>query len=93
MPTNDTELTNLHDVLDKTVTYDKITYNLNITYDLMRICTNKLKKQKDDGNIGFNSNHIIYVSKKLLVFLSLLFRFVSTLRTSDMQFGITNNVV
>ena len=59
MPTNDTELKNLHDVLDKTVTYDDICNLIKITYDLMRFCTNKLKKQKDDGDIGFNSNNII----------------------------------
>ena len=61
--------------IDKTVTYDEIC-NLNITYDLMRLYTNKLKKQKDDGDIGFNSNNIIYGSEKILVFLSLLFRFM-----------------
>ena len=41
----------MHDILDKTITYDDIC-NLNITYDMMRLCTNKLKKQKDDGDIG-----------------------------------------
>ena len=43
----------------------------------MKLCKIKLKKQRDDGDIGLNSNSIIYGLDKLLVFLSLLFRFMS----------------
>ena len=37
---------------------------------------NKLKKQRDDGDIGLNHNNIIYGSDKLLELSSLLFRFM-----------------
>ena len=33
-------------------------HNLNnFTHNIMGHCKNKLKKQKDDGNIGFKSNN------------------------------------
>ena len=33
-----------------------------------------MKPNKDDGNKGFNSNHLLNGSPKLLIYLSLLFR-------------------
>ena len=36
-------------------------------------CIKRLKHNKDDGSIGFNSNHLLYGGKRLHVLLSLLF--------------------
>ena len=36
-------------------------------------CIKRLKRNKDDGSIGFNSNHLLYGGKRLHVLLSLLF--------------------
>ena len=33
---------------------------MNITDEIIMMCIKKLNKNKHDGNVGFNSNHLIY---------------------------------
>ena len=62
--------------LDKTVTYND---HLNITYDYLGfVKINSKSKKMMVTDIGFNSRNVIYGLRKLLVFLSLLFRFMLT---------------
>ena len=37
-------------------------------------CIKRLKHNKDDGGVGFNSNHLLYGGKRLHVLLSLLLK-------------------
>ena len=50
-----------------------ITEQIYITPDIIRICIGKLKAGKDDGDIGFKSDHIINGTHRLYVLLSLLY--------------------
>ena len=54
VPTDENELNSLRDVIDC-----NITEQIYITPDIIRICIGKLKAGKDDGDIGFKSDHII----------------------------------
>ena len=54
VPTDENELNSLRDVI-----YSNITEQIYITPDIIRICIGKLKAGKDDGDIGFKSDHII----------------------------------
>ena len=40
---------------------------------IIKSCISKLKAEKIDGDIGFNSNHLIHGSQRLYVMLSILF--------------------
>ena len=40
---------------------------------IIKSCIYKLKSDKTDGDIGFNSNHLIHGSQRLCVMLSILF--------------------
>ena len=60
-------------IIDKSVFFKDV-IDLGITPDLICFCKDKPKRIKDDGDIGFNSNHIIYGFDRLYVWLSLLFR-------------------
>ena len=44
-----------------------------ITTKIVKTCFSKLKSGKDDGDIGFKSDHIINGTHRLNVLLSLLF--------------------
>ena len=68
VPTDENELNSLRDVIDS-----NITEQIYITPDIIRICIGKLKAGKDDGDIGFKSDHIINGTHRLYVLLSLLF--------------------
>ena len=50
-----------------------ITEQIHITPDIIRIRIGKLKAGKDDGDIGFKSDHIINGTHRLYVLLSLLY--------------------
>ena len=45
----------------------------NVTPKIIGKCITSLKKNKSDGNKGFNSNHLIYGPLRLKVLLSMLF--------------------
>ena len=47
--------------------------NINVTPDIINDCIAKLKRGKSDGNIGFNSNHLVHREWRIRVLLSLLF--------------------
>ena len=55
-------------------TIKQIDVDVAIMPHIIETCTKRLKRGKDDGNHGFKSDHIINGSKKLFLYLSLLFR-------------------
>ena len=71
VPTDENELNSLRDVIDS-----NITEQIYITPDIIRICISKLKAGKDDGDIGFKSDHIINGTYRLYVLLSLLYNWM-----------------
>ena len=46
---------------------------ISVTPDIINNCIAKLKRCKSDGNIGFNSNHLVHGGRRIRVLLSLLF--------------------
>ena len=48
--------------------------NINVTPDIINGCIANLKRGKSDGNVGFNSNHLVHGGRRLRVLLSLLFK-------------------
>ena len=64
-------MNSLRDVIDS-----NITEQIYITPDIIRICIGRLKAGKDDGDIGFKSDHIIDGTHRLYVLLSLLYNFM-----------------
>ena len=68
VPTDENELKSLRDVIDS-----NITEQIYIILDIIRIYIGKLKAGKDDGDIGFKSDHIINGTHRLYVLLSLLY--------------------
>ena len=68
VPTDENELNSLRDVIDS-----NNTEQIYITPDIIRICIGKLKAGKDDGDIGFKSDHIINGTHRLFVLLALLY--------------------
>ena len=72
VPTNDSELTEIQDVIDRGISYDEFT-RFRITPCIIGQCIIQLKTGKDGGSEGFNSNHLINGGHRLLVVLSLLF--------------------
>ena len=64
------ELSALRDVMNRNINvFEKGT----ITSEIVKTCISKLNSSKDDGNIGFKSDHIINGTHRLNVLLSLLF--------------------
>ena len=72
VPTNDSELTEIQDVIDRGISYDEFN-RFRITPFIIEQCIIQLKTGKYDGSEGFNSNHLINGGHRLYVFLSLLF--------------------
>ena len=52
---------------------NNIDCNINVTPDIINDCIAKLKRGKSDGNIGFNSNHLVHGERHIRVLISLLF--------------------
>ena len=64
------ELSSLRDVMNRNIiVIEKAT----ITSEIVKTCISKLNSGKDDGDIGFKSDHIINGTHHLNVLLSLLF--------------------
>ena len=72
MPTNSTELDNINSEVDALL-YQEDNSLCNVTPKIIGKCITSLKKNKSDGNKGFNSNHLIYGPLRLKVLLSMLF--------------------
>ena len=69
-PASVDELSSLRDVMNRNINvFEKGT----ITSEIVKTCISKLSPDKDDGNIGFKSDHIINGTHRLNVLLSLLF--------------------
>ena len=64
VPTDENEFNSLRDVIDS-----NITEQIYITPDIIGICIGKLNAGKDDGDIGFKSDHIINGTQRLYVLL------------------------
>ena len=52
---------------------NNISFDTRITPDIVRFCVGKLKPHKDDGNYGFESDHLINGTNKLFTVLSIMF--------------------
>ena len=62
------ELNSLRDVMNRNINvFEKGT----ITSEIVKTCISKLNSSKDDGDIGFKSDHIINGTHRLNVLLSL----------------------
>ena len=72
MPTNSIELDNINSEVDALLYQDDNSL-CNVTPIIIDKCITSLKKNKSDGNKGFNSNHLIYGPPRLKVLLSILF--------------------
>ena len=70
VPTDDNELHEIHDVINSRLS---ISTHTTVTQDIIKQCIHKLKPGKDDGDLGFKSDHIINGSHRLHVLLSLLY--------------------
>ena len=68
--TVDNELREIHDVINSRLS---TTTHITVTPDIIKQCIHKLKAGKDDGDLGFKSDHIINGSHRLIVLLSLLY--------------------
>ena len=68
--TDDNELCEIHDVINSRLSTSTHT---TVTPDIIKQCIHKLKPGKDDGDLGFKSDHIINGSHRLQVLLSLLY--------------------
>ena len=73
MPTNSTELDNINSEVDALLYQDDNSL-CNVTLKVIDKCITSLKKNKSDGNKGFNSNHVIqnYIEGHSNVYCSLL---------------------
>ena len=72
VPTTESELPEINSTIKHHIT--NVDVYVVITPHIIETCTKRLKRGKDDGNHGFKSDHIINGSKKLVLYLSLLFR-------------------
>ena len=72
MPANSTELDNINNEVDALL-YQEDNSLCNVTPKIIGKCITSLKKNKSEGNKGFNSNHLIYGPLRLKVLLSMLF--------------------
>ena len=68
VPTDDNELCEIHDVINSRLSTST---HITVTPDIIKQCIHKLKPGKDDGDLGFKSDHIINGSHRLHVLLSL----------------------
>ena len=72
MPTSDEELQHLNGIIDNGIS-DFKEQGMFSTPDLIHKSILQLKKSKDDGNVGFKSDHLINGGHCLHAFLSILF--------------------
>ena len=77
VPTNSTELDNINSEVDALLYQDDNSL-CNVTPKIIDKYITSLKKNKSDGNKGFNSNHLIYGPPRLKVLLSILFNSMHT---------------
>ena len=72
VPTNEDDLNQIDSVIIDRLNY---IYYLDciITPMIIKSCISKLKADKTDVDIDFNSNHLIHGSQRLCVMLSILF--------------------
>ena len=72
VPTNDTDLFRLHSIINSGIQINHL-QGMAMNPSIIEHCIQQLKKNKDDGNHGFNSNHLIYGNQRLHILLSILF--------------------
>ena len=77
VPTSDDELQHLNCIIDNGIS-DFKEQGMFSTPDLIHKSILQLKKSKDDGNVGFKSDHFINGGHCLHVFLSILFNVMIT---------------
>ena len=77
VPTSDDELQHLNCIIDNGIS-DFKEQGMFSTPDLIHKSILQLKKCKDDGNVGFKSDHLINGGHCLHVFLSILFNVMIT---------------
>ena len=73
VPTSDTDLEGLHDVM-----HDNVDVDNRVNFDSIQRCIKKLKPHKDDGNYRFKSDHVINGLNKLFIMLSIMFNTMLT---------------
>ena len=73
VPTDDIEMAQIRDAIDKSLKRDR---QVIITPAIIKQCILRLKSGKDDGDLGFKSDHLINGSHRLHVVLSLLFNVI-----------------
>lgn len=66
------ELTEISDIINKSISCDNYGIIL-LQQSTIQKCVNKLKSNKSDGNLGFDSDHLLNCTPKLVTILSLLF--------------------
>ena len=71
VPTSDSVLSSISNEIDDRLSCDPI--DCYVTPYFICTCITKLKKNKSDGDRGFNSNNLIYGCHRLNVILSILF--------------------
>ena len=71
VPTSGSVLSGISNEIDDRLSHDPI--DCYVTPYMICTCISKLKKNKSDGDRGFNSNHLIYGCHRLNVILSILF--------------------
>ena len=69
VPTDNNEFPEIHDVTNSRLSTST---HITVTPDIIKQCIHKLKPGKDDGDLGFKSDHIINGSHRLYVLLSLV---------------------
>ena len=72
VPTNDADLSRLHATINEGIQSKQLRH-IRMTPAIIAHCIKRLKKSKDDGNVGFKSDHLIYGGGRLHVLLSMLF--------------------
>ena len=71
VPTLGNDMAHITDEISNRISYTDC--NVNVTLDVINDCIAKLKLGKNDGNIGFNCNHLAHGGRRIRVLLSLLF--------------------
>ena len=82
VPTTESELYEINSTIKNHIT--NVDVDVTITPHIIETCTKRLKRGKDDGNHGFKSDHIMNGSKKIFLYLSLLFRTMRGYNPSDL---------
>ena len=80
VPTDDNELREIHDVINSRISTST---HITVTPDIIKQCIHKLKPGKDDGDVGFKSDHIINGSHSLHILLSLLYNLMLSSSSSS----------